>query len=119
MYIHCNFTQHFRCHKYFTLYNNILLHLDCDYTSSFFGKGKAKALKLARSNEHFVQTFSELGSMEEADHKAWNTLGKCTCSLFGDSEAQTVNDARYNLFTQGKFGICQFWYIWYLIDASQ
>ncbi|CAB4045044.1 Hypothetical predicted protein, partial [Paramuricea clavata] len=27
-----------------------------------------------------------------------------TCSLFGDSKAQTVNDARYNLFTQGKFG---------------
>ncbi|CAB4014755.1 Hypothetical predicted protein [Paramuricea clavata] len=77
----------------------------CDYTSSFFGKGKAKALKLARSNEHFLQAFSEFGSTEEADHKAVTTLDKFTCSLFGDSKAQTVNDARYNLFTQGKFEI--------------
>ena len=102
-YIHCNVTQPFRRHQYFTLYNNTLLHLGCDYTSSFF-KGKAKALKLARSNEHFLQAFSELGSTKEADHKAVTTLDKFTCSLFGDSKAQTVNDARYNLFTQGKFG---------------
>ena len=45
-----------------------------------------------------------MGSTEEADHKAVTTLDKFTCSLFGDSKAQTVNDARYNLFTQGKFG---------------
>jgi hypothetical protein len=46
--------------------------------------------------------------MKEADHKACNTLGKFTCSLFGDSEAQTVNDARYNLFTQANLVYANF-----------
>jgi hypothetical protein len=81
-YIYCKITQPLSCHQYFTLYNNKLLHLGCDYTSSFFGKGKAKALKLARSNEDFPQAYSELGSTEEADDKAVNTLDKFTCSLW-------------------------------------
>ncbi|CAB3999752.1 Hypothetical predicted protein [Paramuricea clavata] len=81
-----------------------ILSLDVATIPVRFWKGKAKALKLARSNEHFLQAFSELGSTEEADHKAVTTLDKFTCSLFGDSKAQSVNDARYNLFTQGKFG---------------
>ena len=32
-----------------------------------------------------------------------HTLDKFTCALYGDLAAQTVNDARYNLFTHGKF----------------
>ena len=33
-----------------------------------------------------------------------HTLDKFTCALCGDLAAQTVIDARYNLFTHGKFG---------------
>ena len=72
----------------------------------YFGKGKAKALKLARSSEHFLHAFSELGSTEVAGDKTVHTLDKFTCTLYGDLAAQTVNGTLYNLFTHGKFGDC-------------
>ena len=82
----------------------LLHHLGCDYTSSFYGKGKVKALKLARANEKFVSAFSNLGSSEVVSEKTMNDLDLFTCPLFGDQTATTLNDARYNAFTKGKFG---------------
>ena len=45
-----------------------------------------------------------MGIHGKAGDELVNTLDKFTCCFFGDLESQTVNDACYNLFTQGKFG---------------
>ena len=39
-------------------------YIGCDYTSSYYGKGKAKALKLAKANEQFLSAISDLGASE-------------------------------------------------------
>lgn len=59
---------------------------------------------MARSNEEFVSAFSNLGSSEVVCEETINDLDLFTCRLFGDQTATTVNDARYNAFTKGKFG---------------
>ncbi|CAB4027528.1 Hypothetical predicted protein [Paramuricea clavata] len=80
-------------------------HLCCDYTSSFYGKDKAKALKSVRANEQFLSAFSDLGTSEVVcEETVVNKLNVFTCRLFGDQTATTVNDARYSLFTKGNFG---------------
>jgi hypothetical protein len=81
-----------------------MLHscIGCDYTSSFYGKDKTKALKL---NEQFLSAFSDLGISEVVcEETVVSKLNVFTCRLFGDQTATTVNDARYNLFTKGNFG---------------
>ena len=81
-----------------------MLHscIGCDYTSSFYGKDKPKALKL---NEQFLSAFSDLGISEVVcEETVVSKLNVFTCRLFGDQTATTVNDARYNLFTKRNFG---------------
>ena len=84
--------------------NNLIIYIGCNYTSSFFGCRKAKALRLACSNEVFLDTFSNLGASDVISEETMKNLKVFACRLFGDLTADSVNVAQYNLFKKGKFG---------------
>lgn len=52
----------------------------------------------------FLQAFSDLGSTREVNDVVVNNLEKYSCAQFSDLKAETVNDARYDVFRQQKLG---------------
>lgn len=80
----------------------------CDSTSAFYGKGKKKALKLLLSNKEFCATFKRLGEDFEVTADLRAQLELFTCMLYGQSNTQSVNIARYNMFrlaNKSEFGM--------------
>ena len=87
------------------MYLSILCHIILVViTPARFMVKAREALKLAKANEQFFSAFSDLGALEVVCEATVNKLDLFTCQLFGDQTARTVNEARYNLFTKGKFG---------------
>lgn len=78
----------------------MLLGSDC--TSSFYGKGKAKAWKTLKSHPHFVEAFFSLGDNFPPCDKLVSALNKFTCLLYGDTKSKLVDECRYTLFKGGK-----------------
>ena len=72
-----------------------------DYTSAFFGNGKAKALKILRDSEEFVETFGKFGDATEFDEGIFKVIQNCVCKLYG-VKAEDVNHARFLKFTATK-----------------
>ena len=77
-------------------------YIGCDYISSFYGKGKANALELARANEQFRSAFSDLGTSEVVCEETVSKLNVFTCHLFCDRTGTTVNDAREDCLPPNK-----------------
>ena len=78
----------------------IVLHTftGCDSTSAFYGKGKRTAFSLLLGNESFIDAFGELGCSFLLSDNITKALARFVSCLYGQSNAQTVNDARYKLF---------------------
>ena len=81
-------------------YRLLLLGNDC--TSSFYGKGKAKAWKTLKSHSKFAETFSSLGANFPPCDKLVIALNEFACLLYGDTKSKNADECRYTLFKGGK-----------------
>ena len=76
------------------------LVLGCDSTSSFFGRGKARAFKAARKSENFAEAFATLGEDLNLPDDIATLLKQYVCCLYG--KIKSINYARYTMFKLGK-----------------
>lgn len=72
-----------------------------DYTSAFYGVGKAKAFKILRDSEEFINTFSKLGKSFTLDSSLFSSLELFVCTLYGE-KCSNINEARYKKFCSTK-----------------
>ncbi|XP_028411728.1 uncharacterized protein LOC114534481 [Dendronephthya gigantea] len=75
----------------------------CDTTSSFYGKGKISALKIAKMKVAHATTFENLGREIVLSDALKQDLSRYVCHLYGYDECSDVNTARYQLFKRGKY----------------
>lgn len=74
----------------------------CDYTASFYRKGKVKPFKELQRNQQVQQVFANLNNIEEIDNfRSMEILQEYTCRLYG-IKCKNVNDARLLIF-QNQF----------------
>ena len=71
----------------------------CDYTSSFFRKGKINSWKKACVKPKFLAALSVLGNQVTLDDETFSTLEEYTCCLYG-SNSKNINKLRFQKFTQ-------------------
>ena len=71
----------------------------CDYTSSFFRKGKVNPLKIAGKNPLHLEALGSIGEATTFDDSD-SLLEKYVCSLYGQKALSSVNEARLRIFTQ-------------------
>lgn len=69
----------------------------CDSVSSFYGKGKVKALKLVSAEGDYQTAFKQLGGSFEVSPELCAELEKFVCALYGQ-HVDSVDTARYNMF---------------------
>ena len=68
-----------------------------DYIPSIFRKAKKHCWSIAKSNEIFLEAFSELGADWEMTDKVVLALEKYVCALY-QSKNNSLNELRYELF---------------------
>lgn len=74
----------------------------CDYTASFYKKGKVKPFKELKKNKQVQQVFANLNNIDVIDNfRSMEILQQYTCKLYGIN-CNSVNDARLFIF-QNKF----------------
>ena len=71
---------------------------DNDYTSAFFGMGKAKAFKVLKSCELFQYTFGMVCEEFAFDEDLLPAIEEFVCKLYGLKNVSSVNEARYTKF---------------------
>ena len=71
----------------------------CDYTSSFFRKGKITSWKKACVKPKFLAKISILGNQVTLDDETFSTLKEYTCCLYG-SNSKNINKLRFRKFIQ-------------------
>eukprot|EP00794_Sanderia_malayensis_P017402 gene17402-19145_t len=72
-----------------------------DYTSSFHGIGKAKALKVMQDSPECMDVFMRLGGNPTFVTSLFDLLEKYVCTLYG-LKCVNVNEARFAKFTSAK-----------------
>jgi len=70
----------------------------CDSVSAFRGKGKVKAVKIMLESEEFCDIFDKLGRSWDITEEMLSILEKFVCSLYGQKNCSSVNEARYIIF---------------------
>ncbi|KAF7990491.1 hypothetical protein HCN44_000296 [Aphidius gifuensis] len=65
----------------------------CDYNPAFFGRGKIKPFEAMIKSEKYQKAFSSFGDTPNQENFA--IIEEFICDLYGISDAQKVNDARY------------------------
>lgn len=70
---------------------------DCDYVSSFVGKGIASAFKLLKENEACQVAMAHLGSSFALDSSIVDLLKNLFCKLYG-SDGKCVNKLGFKMF---------------------
>ena len=72
----------------------------CDTVSAFFGKGKAKALRILQTDSIYRDTFKQLGQEWMLSEDTFKQLEAFACVLYDNinSGKRTVNELRYKLF---------------------
>lgn len=70
----------------------------CDTTSSFYGHGKASVLKLAAGDEDSCHLLKSLGDEWNITQELHESIAKFVCRLYAQPTANSLTDARYNLF---------------------
>jgi hypothetical protein len=71
----------------------------CDYTSSFFRKGKVNPLKIAEKNALHLEGLGNIGETTTFDDSD-SLLEKYVCSLYGQKALTSVDEARLKTFKQ-------------------
>ena len=72
----------------------------CDYTSSFFGKGKTTSWKKMNSKSRFKEVMTRLGENDSVDDDLCRTLDEFVCTMYGGGCAEDVSTLRFNKFTE-------------------
>ena len=71
----------------------------CDTVSAFSGKGKLTALKLAKANPVFKESFQQLGMKWHLSDELYKNLEEFTCAMYSlVPGTKNVNILRYRLF---------------------
>ena len=73
-----------------------------DYTSSFYGVGKAKALKVLLSSPEFIETFKQIGNTVVFHSPLFESIERFVLKLYGLKNCMNVNEGRYVKFTSSK-----------------
>lgn len=69
----------------------------CDYTPSFFKKGKVKPFEILKGSIEFQKAFSKFGQLSYISEEDILTIEEFVCKMY-KTTALKVNDARYELF---------------------
>lgn len=80
-----------------------VLLVGCDSTSAFRGRGKKQAWKALIDDEASLNAFMELGNNIEVEENVLASLEVYICKLYKKAACNKVNEARFQLFRQGKF----------------
>ena len=67
----------------------------CDSTSAFKGRGKRKAFKLLEKKFEYHDIFATIGNDWVVSNDVIDGLEKFTCELYGKSNFNSMNAARY------------------------
>ena len=70
----------------------------CDYTASFYRRGKVKPLKLLEKNPDLQETFASFGDEESPNEKQIEACEEFVCKLYGRQKMKDVNAARLDIF---------------------
>ena len=73
-----------------------------DYTSSFHGIGKVKALNVLLNSPEFIATFKEIGENVTFDSALFESIERFVLKLYGLKGCTDVNEGRYVKFTSSK-----------------
>lgn len=74
----------------------------CDSISAFAGKGKKKALELAREDDVARSNMQVLGESVPLSEANMAKLEEVVCSLYNDRQCNDVNELRYKMFCKGR-----------------
>lgn len=80
-----------------------VLLVGCDSTSAFRGRGKKQAWNTLIDDEASLHAFMELGSTIEVAENVVAMLEVYICKLDKKAVCNKVDEARFQLFRQGKF----------------
>ena len=72
----------------------------CDYTASFFKKGKVRPLKLLQKYPDIQMALAELSSVENINENIFSTIESYVCKIYGSKTIDKVNDLRTHIFTK-------------------
>ena len=72
----------------------------CDYTASFFRKGKVRPLAIMEKDDKFIEVFAKLGESADLQPDLLTTIESFVCCMYGNRKVCLVNEARYKLFQQ-------------------
>ena len=70
----------------------------CDYASAFLRKGKSRPVDIVERSARFTDAFKELGTSAYIANSTEEVIEAFVCSMYGKSQLDTVNDARYAVF---------------------
>ena len=72
----------------------------CDYTASFFKKGKVRPLKLLQKDTDAQIVLSELSTFEEIDENTISTIEGYVCKIYASKNICKANDLFLKIFPQ-------------------
>ena len=81
----------------------VFLLVGCDSTSAFRGRSKLQAWKVFIDDEASLDAFMALGNNIEVEENVLAKLEVYTCKLYRKAACDKVDEARFQLFRQGKF----------------
>ncbi|CAB4001853.1 Hypothetical predicted protein [Paramuricea clavata] len=70
----------------------------CDFTSAFYGIGKQKMYKIAKSSDSFKDVLSKMGDSADFDLDLFPAVQKMIAECYGIKGCDSINDARYRKF---------------------
>ena len=70
----------------------------CDYTASFFKKGKVRLLKLLKKDTDAEIVLKELSTLEEIDENTISTIEGYVCKIYARKNICKVSDIRTQIF---------------------
>ena len=73
-----------------------------DYTSSFHGIGKTKALNVLLNSPEFIATFAAIGENVTFNATLFESIERFVLKLYGLKDCADVNEGRYVKFTSTK-----------------
>ncbi len=83
---------------------HLFTYRGCDSTSAFYGKGKSKPWKILENFPDFMAVFSSIGSTYSVSEEEFAMVEKFTWHIYGQTNVDKVDTARYCIFRLGQFG---------------